>query len=94
LVRVVRTDKMLSPVGVRDPKIFSGEQYRVLVGEDENQSQSPLATRMRALGDGMIPLSFDWLAAAVDEDNWMKKWGAYSAQKAEEKQLEKLEKEK
>ncbi|CAI7654229.1 unnamed protein product [Penicillium crustosum] len=93
LVRVVKTDKMLSLVGVRDSRVFSAEQYRALVGRDESQSQSPLVTRMAALGDRVMSLSFDELAAPVDEDNWMKKWGAYSAQKAEKKQLEKLEKE-
>ncbi|KAJ5872353.1 uncharacterized protein N7529_004706 [Penicillium soppii] len=92
LVRVVKTDKMLALVGVRDPKIFSGEQYRVLVGRDGSESQSPLATRMAALGDQVMPLSFDTFASSVDEENWMKKWGAYSAQRAERKQLEKLQK--
>ncbi|KAJ5956374.1 hypothetical protein N7501_010653 [Penicillium viridicatum] len=93
LVRVVKTDKMLSLVGVRDPWVFSGEQYRVLVDGDEGQSQSPLATRMAALGDRVMSLTFDELAAPADEDNWMKKWGAYPAQRAEKKQLEKLQKE-
>lgn len=94
LVRVVKTDKMLSLVGVRDSMVFSEEQFRVLVGGDESQSQSPLVTRMAALGDRVISLTFDELAApADDEHNWMKKWGAYSAQQAEKKQLEKLQKE-
>lgn len=93
LVRVVKTDKMLSLVGVRDSRVFSGEQYRLLVGGDGSQSQSPLETRMAALGDRVMSLTFDELAAPADEDNWMKKWGAYSAQKKEKKQLEKLQKE-
>lgn len=93
LVRVVKTDKMLSLIGVRDSMVFSGEQFRVHIGGDESQSQSPLATRMAALGDRVISLTFDELAAPADEDNWMKKWGAHSAQKAEKKQLEKLQKE-
>ncbi|KGO55118.1 hypothetical protein PEX2_029360 [Penicillium expansum] len=91
LVRIVKTDKMLSLVGLQNSMVFSGEQYRVLVG-DGGQSQSPLATRMAALGNSVMPLTFDELAAPADEDNWMKKWGAYSAQKAEKKQLEKLQK--
>ncbi|KAJ5195794.1 hypothetical protein N7449_006273 [Penicillium cf. viridicatum] len=77
LVRVVKTDKMLSLVGVRDSMVFSGEQFRVLIGGNESQSQSPLETRMAALGDRVISLTFDELAAPADEDNWIKKWGAY-----------------
>lgn len=91
-VRVVKTEKILSLIGVQDSRIFSGEQYRALVG-DGSEGQRPLENRMAALGDRVMPLSFNGLAATADEDNWMKKWGAYSAQKAEKKQLEKLGKE-
>jgi hypothetical protein len=107
--RVVKTEKMLSLIGVGGS--FSSDQYSALVGRqssDEGSSaggsgsrtyspdqtitqiQSPLEKRMALLGDRVMRLSFDNVASPAEVDNWMKKWGTYSAQKAEQKQLKNL----
>lgn len=105
--RVVKTEKMLSLVGIGGA--FSSEQYSALVGRRSSdgdsphgrfnpcytdqagfQVQTPLERRMALLGDRVMRLSFDNVASPAEVDNWMKKWGAYSAQKAEQKQLNKL----
>ncbi|KAJ5297881.1 hypothetical protein N7508_008130 [Penicillium antarcticum] len=107
--RVVKTEKMLSLIGVGGA--FSSDQYSALVGRQSSdgadvsamsdprtdnpdqmltQMQSPLEKRMALLGDRVMRLSFDNVASPAEGDNWMKKWGAYSVQKAEQKQLKQL----
>ncbi|CAG8898354.1 unnamed protein product [Penicillium egyptiacum] len=48
---------------------------------------------MAALGDRVMPLSLTELTAPAEEDNRMKRCGAYSIRRAEKRQLEILEKE-
>ncbi|KAJ6004193.1 hypothetical protein N7499_000263 [Penicillium canescens] len=107
--RVVKTEKMLSLIGVGGS--FSSDQYSALVGRHSSdvgsstggsgsriyspeqtvtQMQRPLEKRMALLGDRVMRLSFDNVASPAEANNWIKKWGTYSAQRAEQKQLQNL----
>ncbi|KAJ5684714.1 uncharacterized protein N7477_001059 [Penicillium maclennaniae] len=87
--QVCKTDKMLMQTGINcDALVFAQGQYRI--GEASGDGNHSVR-RMDALGDRVMALSFD-VEAPVAPDNWMKKIGAYSAQRAEQKQLKKLDK--
>ncbi|KAJ6131116.1 hypothetical protein N7523_001576 [Penicillium sp. IBT 18751x] len=87
--QVCKTDKMLLQTGINcDASVFAQGQYRI--GEAPGDGNH-LVRRMDALGDRVMALSFD-VEAPVAPDNWMKKIGAYSAQRAEQNQLKKLDK--
>lgn len=88
-VQICKTEKMLMQTGIRcDASVFAQGQYQV--GEAPGTGNH-LVRRMDALGDRVMGLSFD-VEAPVAPDNWMRKIGAYSAQRAEQNQLKKLDK--
>ena len=87
--QICKTEKMLMQTGINcDVSVFAQRQYQM--GEAPG-SGNHLVRRMNALGDRVMGLSFD-VEAPVAPDNWMKKIGAYSAQRAEQNQLKKLDK--
>lgn len=93
--QICKTEKMLVRTGVRcDGSVFAQGQYQAMIDSAgmENASRNHLARRMEALGGGVVELEFDGLDAPVAPSNWMKKFGAYSAQRAEKSQLKKLDK--
>ncbi|KAJ5762004.1 uncharacterized protein N7511_005386 [Penicillium nucicola] len=63
---------------------------RDVSGQSVARVGSPIERRMELLGECVMRLSFDGVASPAEADNWMKRWGAYSAQQAEQKQLKKL----
>lgn len=98
--QICKTGKMLLQTGVRcDASVFAQGQYAAM-GDDarpenarpEIASRAHLVKRMNALGEEAMRLDFD-VGAPVEQSNWMKKLGAYSAQRAEQNQLRKLDKE-
>lgn len=98
-VQICKTEKMLLQTGVRcDASVFALGQYAAM-GDDarpENArpdiaSRAHLVKRMSALGEEVMRLDFD-VTAPVEQSNWMKKLGTYSAQRAEQNQLRKLDK--
>ncbi|KAJ6047550.1 hypothetical protein N7460_003697 [Penicillium canescens] len=72
-----------SSTGGSGSRIYSPEQT-------VTQMQRPLEKRMALLGDRVMRLSFDNVASPAEANNWIKKWGTYSAQRAEQKQLQNL----
>lgn len=93
--QIVKTEKMLGLIGMAvDCDVFIQRQYQVMVdnARTECDNGNPIAGRMDALGDRVMELSFDGVDAPVAPENWMKKLGAYQAQRAEKKQLAKLDK--
>lgn len=97
--QICKTGKMLLQTGVRcDESVFVQGQYAAM-GDDtrpenvrpEIASRVHLVKRMNALGEEVMRLDFE-VGAPVDQSNWMKKLGAYSAQRAEQNQLKKLDK--
>ncbi|KAJ5660114.1 hypothetical protein N7507_006565 [Penicillium longicatenatum] len=88
-VQISKTDKMLSQIGMpNDGAVFARHQYRRIM--DAPADENPIAQRMSVLGDRVMRLSFEGVSAPVSPDNWMKKVGSFSAQRAEQKQLRKL----
>ncbi|KAJ6103102.1 hypothetical protein N7486_005529 [Penicillium sp. IBT 16267x] len=89
-VQIRKTDKMLSQIGMpNDSAVFARHQYRGLM-DAQTPDENPIAQRMSVLGDRVMRLSFENVNAPVSPDNWVKKVGAFSAQRAEQKQLRKL----
>ncbi|KAJ5289481.1 uncharacterized protein N7443_009734 [Penicillium atrosanguineum] len=87
--QICKTEKMLMQTGIKcDASVFAQGQYQI--GEAPG-SGNHLVRRMDALGDRVTGLSFD-VEAPVSPDNWLKKMGSYSAQRAEQSQLKKLDK--
>lgn len=87
--QICKTEKMLMQTGINcDVSVFAQAQYQT--GKAPG-SGNYLARRMNALSDRVMGLSFD-VEAPVAPDNWMKRFGAYSAQRAEQSQLKKLDK--
>ncbi|KAJ5212590.1 uncharacterized protein N7498_004236 [Penicillium cinerascens] len=78
--QICKTGKMLLQIGVRPEN-----------AQPEIASKACLVKRMSALGEEVMRLDFD-VGAPVEQSNWMKKLGAYSAQRAEQNQLRKLDK--
>ncbi|OGE47784.1 hypothetical protein PENARI_c037G03450 [Penicillium arizonense] len=85
-VSAIRTKQYLKK-GAPSPQISI---VLLLGGNLPMTIQSPLEKRMALLGDRVMRLSFDNVASPAEADNWIKKWGTYSAQKAEQKQLKNL----
>ncbi|KAJ5160495.1 uncharacterized protein N7482_007499 [Penicillium canariense] len=93
--QICKTGKMLGQVGMaNDTVIFAKTQYQAPVSSARanEPSGNAITRRMEPLGDRVMALSFDNISAPVSPDNWMKKVGVYAVQRAEKKQLEKLEK--
>lgn len=92
--QICKTDKMLSHIGMaNNGAVFAGQQSRATLENVQAEAdRSPISSRMEVLGDRVARLSFDNLGAPLAPDDWMKRIGAYSAQRAESKQLEKLNK--
>lgn len=93
--QIVKTEKMLGLVGMAgDCDAFIQHQHEAMVDNARmrNGNGNPIARRMDALGDRVMELSFDSVNAPVAPENWMKKLGLYQAQRAEKKQLAKLDK--
>jgi hypothetical protein len=93
--QICKTEKMLVQIGMGcDAAVFAKSQFQAMLSSAQanEPSQNAIARRMGALGDRVMPLSFEDIEAPVAPDNWAKKIGSFAAQRAEKKQLEKLEK--
>jgi hypothetical protein len=92
--QLCKTDKMLEHIGMaNNGAVFAGQQSRAVLENGQVEAdQNPISRRMEVLGDRVTKLSFHDVEARLAPDNWIKKAGAYSAQRAESKQLEKLNK--
>ncbi|CAI7640864.1 unnamed protein product [Penicillium glandicola] len=96
--QICKTEKMLERVGlVNEAGLFAHQHYRDILedarpGDPDALNVSrgfignPIEKRMEGLGGKAMKLSFDNLSAPVEPDNWMKKLGAHSAQRAGQKQ--------
>ncbi|KAJ5995525.1 hypothetical protein N7481_002502 [Penicillium waksmanii] len=93
-VQLCKTDKMLNHIGMANHgAVFAGQQSQATLENAQTEAgQNPISRRMEVLGDRVTRLSFDDVDAPIAPENWMQKVGAYSAQRAESKQLEKLNK--
>ncbi|CAG8089472.1 unnamed protein product [Penicillium olsonii] len=106
-VQMCKTDKMLEYAGLGGQEnVFLRQQYREStehamqmripmngpMGSAETANH-PIMHRMAALGDRVMPLSFDYVEAATKPEGFWKKWGAKEATKADQKQMEKMMKE-
>lgn len=104
-VQVCKTEKMLGYVGLDSKSSpFVRQQYRTVLENAQIQqmntpvsptgdSAHPIMGRMNALGDKVMALSFENVEEATVPDGFMKKWGAKAANKAEQKQINKMTKE-
>ncbi|OKP01320.1 hypothetical protein PENSUB_7310 [Penicillium subrubescens] len=93
--QICKTERMLTQIGMEgDTVVFAKSQFQAMIGSSQAQEPSgnTIARRMESLGDRVMKLSFDSIAAPVSPDNWAKKLGSYAAQHAEKKQLKELEK--
>lgn len=92
--QICKTGKMLNDIGMaNNGAVFARQQSRAVLESTEIDGRdNPISRRMEVLGDSVMRLSFDNVNAPIKPDNWVKKVGAYSAQQAASKQLEKLNK--
>ncbi|KAF7712807.1 Uncharacterized protein PECH_002591 [Penicillium ucsense] len=91
--QLCKTEKMLGQIGMEGQKdVFAQMQYQTVMDSAvlNEPSARAIAKRMNALGDRVLPLSFENIEALVSPENWAKKIGSWSAQRAEKKQLEKF----
>lgn len=89
-VQISKTDKMLSQIGMpNDGAVFARHPSRGIMNA-QTPDDNPIAQRMTVLGDRVMRLSFENVDAPVSPDNWMKKVGSFTAQRAEQRQLRKL----
>lgn len=93
-VQLCKTDQMLNHIGMaNNGAVFAGQQSQAILENVQTEAgQNPISRRMEVLGDRVTKLTFDDVNAPIAPDNWMKKVAAYSAQRAESEQLEKLNK--
>lgn len=93
--QICKTEKMLAQIGMAgESPVFARNQVQAMLGSARADEPSRIAImkRMEALGDRVMSLSFERIEAPVVPENWLKKVGAFAAQRAEKKQLGKLEK--
>jgi chromosome segregation ATPase len=93
--QICKTEQMLTQIGKEgDTVVFAKSQFQAMLGSAQAQEPSgnAIARRMESLGDRVMKLSFDNIAAPVSPNNWAKKLGSYAAQHAEKKQLKELQK--
>ncbi|KAJ5587841.1 uncharacterized protein N7459_003606 [Penicillium hispanicum] len=91
--QICKTDKMLEQVGMVDEAAaFSRTQYDAIMhaAEPDGSMRHPMVRRMEAFGGRVVELSFEDAATPVEADDWVHKVGAYTGQRAEQKQLGKL----
>lgn len=93
--QICKTEQMLTQIGLGgDTVVFAKSQFQAMIGSAQAQEPSgnAIARRMESLGDRVMKLSFDNIAAPVSPNNWAKKLGSFAAQHAEKNQLKELEK--
>ncbi|KAF3386551.1 hypothetical protein F1880_001405 [Penicillium rolfsii] len=89
--QICKTEKMLGQIGWGfDTAVF--EKSMLSSAQTNEPSKSAIERRMAALGDCVMRLSFEHVEAPVAPENWAKKISSFATQRAEKKQLEKLEK--
>lgn len=91
--QICKTEKMLAQLGLEGEKdVFeqNADQSVTSPALSDEPSSHVISKRMDALGSRVMPLSFHMVEAPVSPENWAKRFGSWSAQRAEKKQLEKL----